>query len=87
MSGRGGGFTNWEELNTNQWRRWHQLLTRNIQWVKQSAAPDLALELIEGFANGNIAMIVPPDMIDPIQLEAMIQRGRELAQQHGWIEP
>lgn len=79
------GTANFDNLTVEDWRRWRQLLARNAEWARRDCeTPEQALEFIEGFINGNIALIVPPDMIPPDELAAAIKRGQELAQEYGW---
>jgi hypothetical protein len=45
---------------------------------------DRSLAFIAGFVNGTVAMVVPPAMWDPVERDALVARGRALAEEHGW---
>lgn len=73
-----------------------ELLARNVDIVRDGllarldAESDVTAEITEAFrilklmVEGHTAMIVPPDMIPPDELAAAIERGKELAAEHGW---
>ena len=73
-----------------------ELILRNIELVRSLARAavqdgddpldviDRACDNFAGFVRGTTAMIVPPDLWDADERDAMIAKGRELAARYGW---
>jgi uncharacterized membrane protein YedE/YeeE len=72
------------------------VLLANVGWCRVQALADVAagespeavidryFGFVIGFVSERVAMVVPPALIPPEELAWAIERGRQLAEQHGW---